>query len=202
VITRGDLEQEVLKLLEASNDAQALQRVGFWVDSGLQDAYTVIRPYWAIRAAIITVESDSTAFLPPSYLAMNGIFPLTGGKPLQAVTIEQAGPLFLQNVVCEPSSYLIEGTSITFLPLAQASAEYRLSYFSNLGPLSAPSDSTPWIERAGRALVFVCARYGALYMENDELAARCDGAFVSIAERINQDSVRARSGAGLVITRG
>jgi hypothetical protein len=128
---------------------------------------------------------------------MNGIYPLGGGKPLQSVSIEQAGMVELETN--GPTSYLIEGTSLSILPRAGAPKDWRLSYYSELEPLINPADTNAWITRAGAAVMFRSAVYAMEYQENDTALMRYDSAFNQLAEQITNAGIRARSGTGMVV---
>jgi hypothetical protein len=198
--TKGDVKAQILRETGATRSTSAQDQIENWFQMGLQDCFRLIRPSWAIRAATVTVDEDGTCNVPPTYIAFNGIWPLAGGKPLEFLTPELAAEQFGLTGQA-PTGVLIEGSLMTFIPPQSVTQSYRLSYYSELDPLDLDVDTNFWILKGGSAVLYAACRHVSISQENDPALARFEMAFSRIADDINRDAIRGRSGTGYVIRR-
>jgi len=196
---RGDLKRQVLRVLDAAEDEEFQARVDYWVDLGLQDVFSVLRAWWAVRAATAQVEEDGAIILPPSYLAMVTVCPIGGGKPLTIVTPEQGVEMMASGG--PPTSYMLEGLLMTLLPLQTADYQARFTYYSMLEPLEEDADINMYCTRANSALMYAAASHGAVYRGDSELATQMAGMALSRIESINSETQAGRFGTGVVMQR-
>lgn len=187
---------KVLRLLEAEENPEAQELVYDWISAGEVDVYSRLRAHWMVRAATVTVNTDSEFQLPPSWLEMITIFPLATGVPLDSIAAEQAGPLFVKSG--PPEGYLIEGLLCTILP-RQPETQYRLTYYSQDREIQGAADSSMLTEQAPWALIYAAARHGAIHLGEDGEKWAADA--TSIIDPINEMTASARFGGGLIIRR-
>lgn len=194
------VRSRILRLLEAEENEEAQALVSDWIDSGELDVYQRLRAHWMIRVAKGTINADSELFLPRSYIEMISICPYDGGKPLEAILPDQAGPWFGRGGPAE--KYLIEGELLTVLPRQSSQSVYRFTYFSSDNNLTEPADQSILIQKAPQLLAFAGARHGAIHFGDQGLADTYGKAAQDIIDTINQTAARARVGSGYTIKRG
>lgn len=198
--TRGSMKSQILRLLEATEDQDFQSRVDEWLDFGLQDVYSALRAWWAVRAATATVDVDGVIKLPPSYLSMITVLPMGGGRQLEPVTSEQAGVLF--SGVGGPRWYLLEGLLMTLLPPQTEPYSSRFTYYSSLEPLAVDTDTSMYLTKAGSAVMYAAASHGAVYRGDTNLASMYSNAATARIDIINLESAQARhTVGGVVMTR-
>lgn len=196
---RGDVKREILRLIDGVDDAEFTRQIDHWFDMGLRDVYSRLRAWWAVRAAVSTIQEDGTIILPPSYLEMMTVFPLSGGDPLTPVTPDQAGPMFGWSG--PPTHYLLEGVLMTILPLQTSPLELRFTYYSKLNPLIGDNDSSFYITEAGSALMYSGGYHANSYREDAGGVKMCADAAAARIQTINEESFMARTGSGIVMQR-
>ena len=197
----GEIKKQVLRLLGLTVNTAALDDIPFWTVAGLEDAFAIARPAWAIRAATVDISSDGVLRTPPSYIAFKSIFPVLGGPPLQFVTPDQGGPMLGLPWPGMASHVMMEGDLVTILPFPPEGEVFRTSYYSKLEPLVEDADTNLWTQRVPSMLIYAICRHGALQQENDDGVNRYNSAFMSAVDQCELQARKAQRGSGIVMTR-
>ena len=199
VHTRGSIKTDILRLLDAVEDQEFIDRVDFWFDLGMQDVYSACRAWWAVRASWATVSTDGNIQLPPSYLHMITVLPMDGGLPLDLVTPEQSSRYWATGG--GPTAYIIEGLLMTLLPVQTVEYSARFTYYSTLEPLEGEGDTSMYLQRATSACAYAGAAHGALYRGDVGLSTQLAGAAAARIDSINLETAKGRFGQGVVMQR-
>jgi hypothetical protein len=199
IYNRGEIKLQTLRLLDAAEDDEFIERVDSWFELAMQDIYSSLRAWWAVRAATATVEEDGTIVLPPSYLAMITVLPLDGTPPLELVTPEQSSRYWATGG--GPTAYILEGLLMTLLPVQSADYSARFTYYSMLEPLNGDNDISMYTQRASSAVVYAAASHGAVYRGDLGLASQFANMAVARIDAINGETAKARFGQGVVMQR-
>lgn len=150
----------------------------------------------------LSVSAEATT-LPADVAELRSIYPESGqptqDKPLRICTPEMFAETRArnQNVAARPTDAMVLGGTLYVQPIPDATYTMRLTYFTQLTPLSASVATNAILAEAPDAYLYGALLHAEGYLEHDDRIPTFEKKFDDAIEQLNDVRTREEYGSGI-----